>query len=75
MGLLEQHEGDEVDHKVLAALPGQEVEVGEELLQALQDFIYSVFARFPEAHVRIGHILPQQAALLHIQSFQAKISE
>jgi inorganic pyrophosphatase len=75
MGLLEQHEGDEVDHKVLAALPGQEVEVREELLQALQDFIYSVFARFPEAHVRIGHILPRQAALLHIQSFQAKISE
>jgi inorganic pyrophosphatase len=70
IGLLEQYEDDEIDHKVLAAMPGQDVEVGEELLKELQDFIYSVFAQFPDIHVRVGPIQPRQAALNHIHNFR-----
>lgn len=70
IGLLEQNEDGEIDHKVLAAIPGQDVELGQELLKELQDFIYAVFAKFPEVHVRVGHILPQEAALNHIQEFR-----
>jgi inorganic pyrophosphatase len=70
IGLLEQHEGDEIDHKVLAAMPGQDVETGEELLKELQDFIYSVFAQFQDIQVHVGPILPPEAALQHIQACQ-----
>jgi inorganic pyrophosphatase len=72
IGLLEQHEGDEIDHKILASLPGQDVELGNELLKELQDFIYAIFAHFQEAHVRVGHILPPEAALQHIRACQNK---
>lgn len=70
IGLLEQHEDGEIDHKVLAALPGQDIELGPELLKELQDFIYAIFARFPDAQVRVGPIQPRVAALNHIQHFR-----
>jgi inorganic pyrophosphatase len=69
IGLLEQHEGEEIDHKVLAALPGELVNLDEELLKELQGFIYAVFAEFPEVHVHVGRILPREAALRHIQNY------
>jgi len=69
IGLLEQDENGEIDHKVLAALPGQRVELGEELLKELHEFIHAVFAEVPEVHVRVGSILPREAALSHIQNF------
>jgi inorganic pyrophosphatase len=70
IGLLEQFEDDEIDHKVLAALPGENVESTPELLKELQDFIYGVFAHFPEIQIRVGIIHPKEAALRHIQNYQ-----
>jgi inorganic pyrophosphatase len=65
IGLLEQDEDGEVDHKVLAALPGRHIELGQGLLQELRDFIYAVFT---SGHVQVGRMLPRQAALQHIQA-------
>lgn len=70
VGLLEQRENDEIDHKVLAAMPDKHVDLSEKLLKELQDFIYAVFARFPEIQVRVGSILPREAALRYIQESQ-----
>ena len=67
IGLLKQYEDEEVDHKVLAALPGQGAELSNKLLKELQDFIYAVFTQFPEVRVRVGPILPREAALRHIR--------
>jgi inorganic pyrophosphatase len=67
VGLLEQDEDGEVDHKVVAALPGQDVALGQELLQELQDFIAALFATFPGVHVRVGPPLPREAALEYLQ--------
>lgn len=67
IGLLEQYEDEEVDHKVLATLPGQHVELGDELLKELRDFIYAIFAQFPEVRVNVGPILPREAALHYIR--------
>lgn len=67
IGLLEQDEDGEIDHKVLASIPGQSVEIGDELLRELQEFIHAMFAQFPGSVVRIGSILPRDAALRHIQ--------
>ena len=70
IGLLEQEEDGEVDHKVLAAIPGQHVELDQGLLEELREFIYAVFAQFPEVNLRIGRILSREEALDHIQKFQ-----
>ena len=70
VGLLEQDEDGAIDHKVLAALPGQDIVVNQELLEELRNFIYALIAPFPEVHIRIGRILPREAALRHIQEFR-----
>jgi inorganic pyrophosphatase len=67
VGLLLQDEGGEMDHKVLAVLPGQNVVLGPQLLQELQEFIYAAFAAHPEIQIRVGPILPREAALDHLQ--------
>ena len=66
VGLLLQDEAGEIDHKVLAALPGEDVLVGSELLQELQEFIYNIFEGSGMA-IRVGPILPREAALEHLQ--------
>jgi len=66
IGLLEQDEDGEIDHKVLAAMPGQDVEVSQALRQELQAFIVAVFAPFPDIRVRVGRMLPRAAALQYI---------
>lgn len=71
IGLLEQLEGEEVDHKILAALPGQDAPLSQELFRELQDFIYTVFAAFPDVDVRLGRLLPREIALRHIQSHRS----
>ncbi len=70
IGLLEQNEDGEDDHKVLAAIPGQDVELGQGLLKELRDFICAVFTQFPEVRVSVGRILQREAALHHIQEFR-----
>jgi inorganic pyrophosphatase len=67
VGLLLQDEGGEIDHKVLAAVPGQEVVLGPELLQEFQEFIYAIFAKYPDMEVRVGPILSREAALDYLQ--------
>lgn len=67
IGLLLQDEAGEIDHKVLAALPGQGIVAGPELLQELQEFIYNIFAEHPEMEVRVGPILSREAALHHLE--------
>ncbi len=69
LGLLEQYEGKEVDHKILAGLPGDEDGViHPELLQELQEFITALFAVFPDIQVRVGPILSREAALSCIEA-------
>lgn len=70
IGLLEQDEDGEIDHKVLAAMPGQPVEAGQELLKELGDFIQAVFAEYPEVQVHLGRILPPEAARNYIEKFR-----
>ena len=69
VGLLLQDEDGEVDHKVLAAIPGQIVVLGQELLQELQEFIYAIFAEYPDLQVQVGPILPREEALHHLQKY------
>lgn len=63
VGLLEFFEGDELDHKVLAALPGEMPTVDAALRDELETFMYGIFRKFPEMRVRVGDLLPSSAAL------------
>jgi len=67
VGLLLQDEDGEIDHKVLAAMLGQEIVLGQELLLELQEFIYAIFSEYPEMKVRVGPILAREAALDYLQ--------
>ena len=66
VGLLLQNEAGEIDHKILAVLPGQEAVLSPELLQELQGFIHSIF-RDADMEIRVGPILPREAALDHLE--------
>lgn len=72
VGLLLQDEDGEIDHKVLAVLPGQNAVLGPELLHELQEFIYAIFARTSGMKIRVGPLLSREAALDHIQSSLVK---
>jgi inorganic pyrophosphatase len=69
-GLMEQHEGEEIDHKVLGLLPGEQVELNQEVEDALRNFILKAFANYPEMKVTVGRILPRAEALRHIEKFR-----
>jgi inorganic pyrophosphatase len=71
IGMLEQLEGEEVDHKVLAALPGQEVELNS-AAEELRIFIQRIFADAPEMHVTVGNVLSREHALRHIEELREK---
>lgn len=70
VGLLEQVEGDEIDHKALAVLPNQPAELNQERVEKLKGFLCVLFANHPE--VKIGNLLSREAALRHIEEFREK---
>ena len=62
VGLLEQVEDGEIDHKVLAVLPGTDAMLGESAVAALRAFIAGVFAHVPGKRMEIGRLLDRSAA-------------
>jgi Inorganic pyrophosphatase len=67
IGLLELDEDGEVDHKVLAIIPGHEIELSAGVLKELQEFIQALFSDYPDMTVRIGPLRSREAALHYIQ--------
>jgi inorganic pyrophosphatase len=70
VGLLEQEETGQPDHKVLAVVAGQDEVIPEGALEMLQDFIYGVFSDYPEETVSVGPIRSREAALRYIRNCQ-----
>jgi inorganic pyrophosphatase len=70
LGLLEMHEGDELDHKVLVALSGEAHPPLGSIRATLESFIVAIFRQFPDVEVHIGRILPAAEAAEHIRSAQ-----
>jgi len=71
VGLLQQQENGEIDDKVLATLPGEEIELNEALLSIFKKFIYRVFSKFPDTNVKVGEILARRSALDYIRRSDA----
>jgi len=72
VGLLEQTEEEEIDHKVLATLPGQSADLDQELHEKLRSFIQGVFRAFPDTKVQVGRILPRERALEYLRKHRSK---
>ena len=71
VGLLEMIEGNETDHKVLSVPAGETATIGEALRKELEEFILEIFKRYPDVHVRIGRLLPKEAAVRHVEENRA----
>jgi inorganic pyrophosphatase len=56
-GLLEQFEDGEVDHKVLAIIPGEDGPSQADLEAILSDFIAALFRPYPMIRLEVGRIL------------------
>jgi inorganic pyrophosphatase len=67
VGLLEQIEDGEIDHKVLAVPPGADARLDAETLAAVRTFIAGVFAHVPGKRMEIGRLLDRPAAEAYLQ--------
>jgi inorganic pyrophosphatase len=67
LGLLEQIEDGEIDHKILAALAGQAAALGAEQLSAVTDFIAGVFAHMPGKRMTIGRLRSRAEAEAYVR--------
>jgi inorganic pyrophosphatase len=62
IGLLEQIEDGEIDHKVLAVLWGCDARLDEAVVAQLRTFITGVFAHVPGKRIQLGRLLDRSAA-------------
>lgn len=65
-GLLEQFEDGEVDHKVLAILPGEDAPPPADIEGILSTFIAALFRPYPMIRVEVGRILDASEAATFI---------
>jgi len=63
VALVDQYEDDEIDHKIIATLPGEGLVFDGAAYQRLRDFIITAFAEFPHIRIGVGPIQSRQAAL------------
>jgi len=62
VGLMEQIEDGEDDHKVLARLCGEEVVIDANVRETLTDFVRQSFKQFAGMQVRVGEFVGREAA-------------
>lgn len=62
IGLLEQVEDGEIDHKVLAVPSGGSATIDDAVVAALKEFVSGVFSHVPDKRMEIGRLLDRDAA-------------
>lgn len=70
IGLLEQVEDGEVDHKVLAVLIGERIALDDVVVAPLKHFITGVFAHVPGKRIEIGRLLSRPEAEAYVHACQ-----
>ena len=68
IGLLEQVEDGEVDHKVLAVLIGERIALDDVVVAPLKHFISGVFAHVPGKRMEIGRLLSRPEAEAYVNA-------
>jgi inorganic pyrophosphatase len=72
IGLMEQIEDDEIDHKVLAVLPGEECVLDQETRQTLIEFASHVFDHVPGKRMRIGEFRDRETAIDFVEQHHSR---
>ena len=67
IGLMEQIEDGEVDHKVLAVIEGERETLDDDIKQRLAGFASHVFDHIPGKTMHIGAFLGREAALEYVR--------
>ena len=68
LAMLEYFEDDELDHKILMRIEGEQNELHQPELEQIKDFLLHAFDHLPEKHVRIGKVLGADDAHKLIES-------
>ena len=67
LGLLEQIEDGEIDHKILAALTGESVALDDAVVAPIADFIAGVFAHIPGKRMVLGRLRSRAEAEAYVR--------
>jgi len=67
LALMEQVEDGEEDHKILAAMPGEDVQIDERTRELLTEFVSHVFDHIPGKTMRVGAFHGREAALRYVE--------
>ena len=70
VGLLEQVESGEPDHKVLAVVAGQKAVLPDGVFEVLEEFIYAVFSQYPDCVVCVGPIRSRDVVVRYVRESQ-----
>jgi inorganic pyrophosphatase len=63
IGMMEQFEDGQEDHKILAVLPGERAEITEDIQATLKGFVEHVFDHLPGKKVTAGNFYGKDEAL------------
>lgn len=74
VGLMEQIEDGEIDHKVLALMSGEDTPLDSGTKQLLADFCRHVFDHVPGKTMQIGHFCDAKDALGYIAQHEDSMS-
>jgi inorganic pyrophosphatase len=70
IGLMEQIEDGQIDHKILAVIPGEQAIVDDAIQRQLTDFALHVFDHVPGKTMRVGAFRGANGALDYLQQHQ-----
>jgi inorganic pyrophosphatase len=70
IGLMEQIEDGEIDHNVLAALPGEDLQLSPEVAQTLVEFVSHVFDHILGKSIQTGDFRDADTAIQHLKQYQ-----
>lgn len=63
IGIMEQIEDGQEDHKILAVLPGEEIVVSQDVQMKLKDFAEHVFEHLEGKNMQVGKFYGKEAAI------------
>lgn len=70
IGMMEQIEDGQEDHKIIAVLKNEHAEINDQLKKELADFISNVFSHLPAKTMKVGNLYgPQEAEKLIKNSY------